>query len=397
MADVAGERLPLPHGQHAIVTEYGADQLDAIERCLEIVPQPPPLLSELKDEDVVIAVEASEVFWTDTVMMTGQYQHQPRLPFTPGTVSGRVIWLGTVASAKGVQMGMRVIAQDIGARSSGHYQKWGGCASYAVCPATSLQEVPPHWTFEQAACFGYGYGTVHYCLVEVATLQPGQTILVQGATGGVGIPAVQMAKLLGAVVIAATRSADKVDFLKSLGADHVIRVADDVGTPCRFSGDVKKLTGGKGVDVVYDGVGGDAISVESMRACKFGAMYLIVGWAATPNVAAGGGAGRGQGAPNPNRIPTNLIMMKGLHVIGCPAVISLTAQGPEKGAAIMKRRLQDINEWVFSGRLPPPTVGKVFPLSDVKSALRTRVDSGSVLGSTVVCPPRLPNVPVAKL
>merc|ERR1711920_1113952 len=146
-----------------------------------------------------------------------------------------------------------------------------------------------------------------------------------------------------------------------------------------MGGDVKKLTGGKGVDVVYDGVGGDAISVESMRACKFGAMYLIVGWAATPNVAAGGGAGRGQGAPNPNRIPTNLIMMKGLRVIGCPAVISLTAQGPDKGAAILSRRVRDLNDWTFSGQLPAPVVAKSFPLSDIKTALKTRVHSGSEL------------------
>merc|ERR1719229_853455 len=98
-----------------------------------------------------------------------------------------------------------------GARSSGRYQKWGGCASYAVGPVASLQKCPPHWSFGQAACFGYGYGTTHYCLVEIADLQKGQTILVQGATGGVGIPAVQMAKLLGAPVIAATRSASKIE------------------------------------------------------------------------------------------------------------------------------------------------------------------------------------------
>merc|ERR1712039_944593 len=126
-----------------------------------------------------------------------------------------------------------------------------------------------------------------------------------------------------------------------------------------------------------------------MRSCAFGARYLIVGWAATPNVAAGGGKGRGQGAPNPNRIPTNLIMMKGLHIIGCPAVISLTAQGPEKGAAILKRRVEDLNKWTFSGQLPPPVVAAKFPLEKVQDALRTRVDSCSQMGSTVVCPPNL--------
>jgi len=257
--------------------------------------------------------------------------------------------------------------------------------------------VPPHWSADQAACFGYGYGTVHYCLVEVADLHAGQTILIQGATGGVGIPAVQMAKLLGATVIAATRSKEKSEFLKSLGADHVVCIVDDEGKSRRFSNDVKSLTGGRGVDVVYDGVGGDDISIESMRACAFGAKFLIVGWAATPNVASGGGRGRGQGAPNPNRIPTNLIMMKGIHVIGCPAFISLTAQGPEKGASIMQRRTRDLNDWTFSGKLPPPIIAKSYPLSEVKEALRSRVSSGSMLGSTVVRPPPLSGLSDAKL
>jgi len=201
-----------------------------------------------------------------------------------------------------------------------------------------------------------------------------------------------MAKMLGATVIAATRSADKVSFLKDIGADHVIVIADEVGCLRRFRDDVKKLTGGKGVDVVYDGVGGDDVTVESMRSCAFGAKFLIVGWAATPNVAAGAGRGRGDGAPNPNRMPTNLIMMKGLRVIGCPAMISLSAQGAEKGATILKRRLRDLTDWTTSGQLPAPVVSKSFSLDEVKAALRTRVASGSEVGSTVVLPPPLPGI-----
>lgn len=265
------------------------------------------------------------------------------------------------------------------------------------CAFDFSAEDPASLDHNPGACFGYGYGTAHYCLVECADLQRGEVILVQGATGGVGIPAVQMAKLLGATVIAATRSAGKTDFLRSIGADHVVCVADEAGEPRLFSEDVKRLTGGRGVEVVYDGVGGDAVTVESMRACAFGARLLIVGWAATPNVASGGGRGRGQGAPNPNRIPTNLIMMKGLRVMGCPAVISLSRQGPEKGAAILRRRVRDIDEWTFSGQLPPPVVASTFPLSEVKAALRSRVTSGTELGSTVVCPPTLVGGVTAKL
>eukprot|EP00928_Gymnodinium_smaydae_P056017 TRINITY_DN39463_c0_g1_i1.p1 TRINITY_DN39463_c0_g1~~TRINITY_DN39463_c0_g1_i1.p1 ORF type:complete len:411 (+),score=38.56 TRINITY_DN39463_c0_g1_i1:36-1235(+) len=389
-----GERLPLPTGLRVVLTEYGENQEDAIERCIQLQPQEPPLLSELQDGDVVIAVEASEVVWTDTVMATGQYQHQAKLPYSPGmSVAGIVVWTSPQARSRGVKEGQRVLSMGGGPRVLNlRYQRWGGCASYAVAPSTGLQSVPSHWTPAEMACFGYGYGTVHYCLVECADLQRGQTILIHGATGGVGIPAVQMAKVLGAVVIAATRSNGKVDFLKKIGADHVIVIADEKGKLKRFREDVKTLTGGKGVDVVYDGVGGDDVTVESMRSCAFGAKLLIVGWAATPNVAAGGGRGRGDGAPNPNRIPTNLIMMKGLRIIGCPAGISLSAEGPEKGAAVMERRMRDISKWTSSGELPPPIVSKTFALDRIKEALRTRVNSGSELGSTVVLPPPLPGI-----
>lgn len=387
-----GPRLPLPTGQKAVVVEYGKDQHDAIDRCLRLEPQLPPLLSEVQDGDAVVAVEAAELVWTDTVMATGQYQHQPRLPYTPGSsLCGRVVWASEKARGRGIVEGARVLSGAGGARSSGRYQKWGGCATFAVVDSSTLREVPAHWTAAQAACLCYGYDTVHYCLVEVGQLQKGQTILVQGATGGVGIPAVRIAKLLGATVIAATRSPQKLEFLRSIGADHAICIADPDGQPRRFRDDVKKLTDGRGVDVVYDGVGGDAVTVESMRCCAFGAKLLIVGWAATPDVASGGGKGRGQGAPNPNRIPTNLVMMKGLHVMGCPAVISLSAQGRDKGAAIVRRRIEDITKWTVSGDLPPPVVAREFPLGEVKDAMRSRVASGGELGSTVVVMPRLPH------
>eukprot|EP00419_Tripos_fusus_P012991 CAMPEP_0172668814 /NCGR_PEP_ID=MMETSP1074-20121228/9291_1 /TAXON_ID=2916 /ORGANISM="Ceratium fusus, Strain PA161109" /LENGTH=393 /DNA_ID=CAMNT_0013485503 /DNA_START=68 /DNA_END=1245 /DNA_ORIENTATION=- len=388
---VGGERLRLPAGLHAVVKEYGMNQGDAIKRCIELMPQLPPLLSELLDGDVVIAIEAAEVVWTDTVMATGQYQHQPRLPFTPSsTFAGIVVWVSQMAKKQGIVEGQRVMSMTGGPRSSGRYQRWGGCANYAVARASELRRVPPHWSASEMASLGYGMDTVHYCLVERAGLCAGEHILIHGASGGVGIPAVRVAKLLGATVIAATRKSIKRDFLLSLGADHVVCIADeDTGQLRPFRDDVKALTGGRGVDVVYDGVGGDDVSVESMRCCAFGAKFLIVGWAATPNVAAGGGKDRGRGAPNPNRIPTNLIMMKGLRIIGCPAVIALTAQSAEKGREILSRRIRDIEDWTFSGKLPPPVVARSFPLSEVKAALSTRVESGSELGSTVVIPPPL--------
>eukprot|EP00656_Telonema_subtile_P055773 TRINITY_DN8732_c0_g1_i1.p1 TRINITY_DN8732_c0_g1~~TRINITY_DN8732_c0_g1_i1.p1 ORF type:complete len:287 (-),score=64.90 TRINITY_DN8732_c0_g1_i1:135-995(-) len=254
-------------------------------------PQPPPLLCELSDGDIVVAVKATEVVWTDTVMATGQYQHQAQTPYSPGmTYAGTVAWCSPAAAASGIRLDQRVaVAGDTGPRSLDlRYQRWGGCASYAVAPCSAVRAVPEDWSFEQASCFAYGYDTAHYVLVECAKLSPGQTILVHGATGGVGIPAVRIAKALGATVIATSRSASKLDFLKhELGADHALCIGNEDGSIKRFRDQVKELTGGVGVDVVYDGVGGDAITVESIRCCRFGGKLLIVGWAATPNVAKG--------------------------------------------------------------------------------------------------------------
>jgi len=134
------------------------------------------------------------------------------------------------------------------------------------------------------------------------------------------LAAVQIAKLLGARVIATGRSDDKLAIVKEHGADHIINIkaTNPEEKIRRFRGDVKALTDGKGVDVVYDGVGG-AVSEESLRCVKFNARFLIVGWASTPFVAKGKGK---RGAPNANRLPTNLIMMKSLQVLGCPSVIA---------------------------------------------------------------------------
>jgi NADPH2:quinone reductase len=179
---------------------------------------------------------------------------------------------------------------------------------------------------------------------------------------------VHVAKLVGATVIATGRSDDKLAVVKAEGADHVVHAGG-------FRDEVKALTGGRGADVVYDGVGGD-ISLESLRAVAFGARYLIVGWAATPFVAQGGGR---RGAPNANVLPTNLIMMKGLDVLGCPTVIS-TVQDP----SIRAPRLRAVLGWAESGQIRP-YVGKVFAIGDFKAAMRAKWN-GDVVGGCVLHP-----------
>ena len=179
-------------------------------------------------------------------------------------------------------------------------------------------------------------------------------------------------------MIATGRSDEKLKIVKEQGADHIIncKAVEDKQSIRRFRDEVKALTGGRGVEVVYDGVGGD-ISLESMRCVSFGARFLVVGWASTPFVAKGKGQ---RGAPNANMLPTNLIMMKGLKVIGCPTVIST-----QHDASIRTKRLNQIMAWVSSGHIKP-YISHTYPLSDIKDALIAKW-TGEIIGGCVVNPP----------
>ena len=159
------------------------------------------------------------------------------------------------------------------------------------------------------------------------------------------------------------------------GADHVIVCRGDDGAARPFRDEVKALTGGAGVDVVYDAVGGDT-SLESLRCVRFGARFLVVGWASTPFVA--GAKGR-RGAPNANALPTNLIMMKGLDVLGCPTAIS-TMVDPSSRAP----RLAQVLAWAREGRIRP-YVSHTYPLAEFKTALRAKWE-GAVTGGAVLHP-----------
>ena len=259
-----------------------------------------------------------------------------------------------------------------GPRSIGAYQGYGGFATYAVAPEAALIPLPACLSFDQGANLLGNYETAYHCLVARGRLQAGETVLIHGASGSTGLAAVHVAKTLGATVIATGRSPAKLAAVKEEGADHVLAIADPEGGPGvrRFRDEVKALTGGRGVDVVYDGVGGD-ISLESLRCVRFGARFLIVGWASTPDVA----RGRGQrGAPRANVLPTNLIMMKGLDVLGCPTVIS-THRDP----SIRRERLATILGWVNERGLRP-RVGPIYPFDQVAEAMRAKWSSRHVGG-----------------
>jgi NADPH2:quinone reductase len=363
-----------PSGVRVIVSELGDDPLSAIEQHAALAPMARPDPSTLSPRDVIVEVRSASVGWVDLLMTSGQYQHAPKPPYTPGLeYAGVIAWAGPEA---GVAAGDRVLVDAFlsGPRSLGAYQAYGGFASYAVAPGEAVHRIPGDLSFDQACNLLGNYETAYYCLITRGRLQAGETVLVHGASGSIGLAAVHVAKLAGATVIATGRSERKLTVVRAQGADHVIDCSAEAGMRA-FRDDVKALTGGRGVDVVYDGVGGD-ISLESLRCVRFGGRFLIAGWAATPFVARGKGQ---RGAPNANMLPTNLIMMKGLDVLGCPTVIS-TVNDP----SLRSPRLAQVLRWAETGQVRP-YVSHEFPLAEFKAAMRAKWH-GEPIGGCVLHP-----------
>jgi NADPH2:quinone reductase len=369
---------PLAQGSRVVVTELAESPPEALDgNTSALVPMDPPDPAKLSPRDVIVTVKSAAVGWVDLLMMSGQYQHMPNLPYTPGLESaGVVAWRGAEASAA-IAEGDRVLVDGllVGPRSIGAHQAQGGLASYVVAPVEAVHRIPGALSFDQAAGLLGAYETAYHCLVARGRVAAGETVLIHGASGATGLAAVEVAKILGAKVIATGRSDEKLAIVREHGADHVLNVRDEAGGVRKFRDEVKALTGGQGVDVVYDTVGGE-ISAESLRCVRFGARFLIVGWASTPYVARGKGQ---RGAPNANVLPTNLIMMKGLDVLGCPAVIS-TVVDP----SIRPPRLRAVLKWAEEGRIRPH-VSHAFGLAEYREALRARW-GGEVVGGCVVRP-----------
>lgn len=359
-----------PEGRHVVLHEWGEDPIDALDNYMRLESQPAPDPAALRSDDVLIEVRACAVGWVDLIMSSGQYQHMTKPPYTPGLeFAGVVIWTG--ADVERVRVGDRVIADGMstGPRSAGAHQQWGGMATYAVLPEASAIELPDELSFDEGANLLGNYETAYHVLIHRGRLQPGEVVLINGASGSTGLAAVHIAKLIGAIVIATGRNPEKLAEVKRQGADHTIAVTDGVD----LRSEVKSLTDGLGAHVVYDGVGGP-ISVQSMRSMRFGGRFCIVGWAATPFVARGKGRG---GAPNVNQLPTNLIQMKGLDVLGCPAVIST-----RHDATLRPTRLAWIWDHVARGELRP-NVGPAYSLDEFADAMRAKWESRFVGGCVI--------------
>jgi NADPH:quinone reductase len=364
-------------GLRASVARLAQTREEAIEHCVELKSDGGPGVSELEADDVVVEVRSSSVSYIDLIMLTGQYHHRPRLPYTPGLeYAGVVRWAG--AGVSGLREGDRVLSDFLhtGPRSSGPHERYGGWAQYAVAKRHALFHMSDAMTFDAACNLLLNYETAYFALVTRARLQAGETVLITGATGAAGLAAVQTARILGAKVIATSRSATKLRAATQLGADHVIDLTElkADGAP-RLRDLVKTLTGGRGADVLYDTVGGTGLT-ETLRCLSFGARMVIIGWAENTGVSGAGGQG---GSLNPDLIPTNLIQLKNLTIMGSPMVI--TSQRDPKSRA---ERHAVIFDWLAKGLLTPH-VSRAFRLEELQSAMRVRL-KGEASGACVVNP-----------
>lgn len=294
--------------------------------------------------EALIRVRAASVNFPDLLMCQGKYQFKPEPPFSPGMdIAGEIETLG--AGVTSLKIGDAVVG---GARL-------GGFAEYALASAAGLAPKPEAMSFAQAAAYPAAYLTAYVALVRRARIEKGETLLVHGAAGGVGLAAVDLGKLLGARVIATASTAEKRAFLKAYGADHVL-------TSSGFREEVKALTGGKGADVIYDPVGGDVFD-ESVRSIAFDGRLLVIGFTS-------------------GRIPSvsvNMPLIKGFSVVGVRAG-EYGRQFPERGA----ENLAAIAKLAREGKLRPH-VHAELPLSRTRDGLEMLANR-QVIGKVVIRP-----------
>lgn len=307
----------------------------------ELVERPLPLPGP---GEVLVRMRAASLGYSDVLAAAGRYQVKPPVPFTPGSEgSGEVVAVGEGVSDRAV--GDRVC---IGRFS-------GALGEYLLARPGELYPFPKGMTFVEASAYRTNYATMLHALKDRAALQPGETLLVLGAGGGVGSAAVQIGKLMGARVIAGASSAAKRDFAKALGADEVLDYS--VGN---WRESLKALTGGRGVDVVADPVGG-AVFEPAFRSLAWKGRHVVIGFA---------------GGDIP-RLPANLPLLKGAALVGAD-IRQFMLFEPELGAA----NAAQILRWCEEDGLRPP-LGTVFELADFRAAMDMAI-SGQSLGKVIV-------------
>ncbi len=306
---------------------------------LEVLDSPKP-----KAKEVLVQVKACGVNFPDTLIIQGLYQFKPKVPFTPGSdIAGVVKEVGEGVTH--VKPGDAVFGFVLN----------GGYAEEVVVPANACFLKPPQMDFAVAASFMMAYGTSYHALKDRGQLKEGETLLVLGASGGVGLAAVELGKLMGAKVIAAASTTEKLELCKRYGADAVINYSDQ-----NLKETIKELTNGKGVDVVYDPVGGD-FSEAAIRGMAWEGRYLIVGFA----------------AGDIPKIPLNLALLKGCALVGV-FWGSFAMRTPKKN----QENTLDLMSWYGNGKLNPH-IHKIYPLAEAPVALEDMMQR-SVKGKAVI-------------
>ncbi len=293
---------------------------------------------------VVISVKACGINFPDGLIVQGKYQTKPPLPFSPGLeVSGVIREAGE--GATGVKVGQRVIA----------FPGVGGLAEELVVDAGLTFPMPDSMDFASAAGFIITYATSHHALKQRGNLKPGETLLVLGAAGGVGLTAVEIGKVMGARVIAAASSDDKLALCKQYGADEVINYATE-----NLRERIKALTGGKGVDVVYDPVGGE-LAEAAVRSLAWMGRFLVIGFA----------------AGEIPKIPLNLLLLKSSSLVGVYWGAALKAD-PKAG----REGVAELLSWYDQGKLKP-YISATYPLDRAAEAIE-QVTGRQTKGKVVV-------------
>jgi len=306
-----------------VCNEFGpAENLSLEER-----PAPTPGKGE-----ILVDIKAAGVNFPDVLTVQGKYQFKPELPFVPGAeVAGIVTAVGEGVTSH--KVGDKVIST----------LQIGGFSEQCVAPDYGSFGMGETMSFEQAAGFAITYGTSYYALKQQAKIQPGETLLVLGAAGGVGIATIQIAKAMGAKVIAAASSEEKLDFACEAGADLRINYSEE-----NLKDKVKELTGGKGADVIYDPVGGD-FSEQAFRAIAWDGRFLVIGFASGPIPA----------------IPLNLMLLKGASLVGV-FWGAWAARFPMES----RQNFDELIEMIDGGQFSP-LVTEVYSLDDYKAAFES--------------------------
>lgn len=306
---------------------------------LEDIASPQP-----KKNEVLLQVHAAGVNFPDTLIIEGKYQFKPPFPFSPGGEAAGVV--GAVGEkVTHVKPGDRVMALT----------GWGSFAEEVAVPGYSVMPIPDGMDFASAAAFGMTYGTSMHALKQRANLQPGETLLVLGASGGVGLAAVEIGKAMGAKVIAAASSEAKLEVAKAAGADVLINYSEG-----SLKDKLKEITGGQGVDVIYDPVGGDLFE-EAFRSIAWNGRMLVVGFASGT-------------IPS---LPANLTLLKGASLVGV-FWGSFAQRQPQDNAA----NFQQLFKWFAEGKIKP-LVSQTYPLEKAADAIN-HLGQRKAVGKVVV-------------